>query len=208
MTVSSEDLLQKVVTVAQGFYSRKDRAHDLDHALRVKEWGRKLAAKEGADSLIIELSALLHDIGRSGAVERTHAESSASLAVNILHKAGCPEDVVLRVKEAIVSHSREAGYEPKTLEAKILYDADKLDFVGAIGLGRLFTLAGVEGWPLVGENSCESFFQEKIKGYQTHLFTDSAREYFEPLYLYMESFWQQLHSERLKLSLSGKTISG
>jgi len=201
--ITIQDHLQQVILVAQGFYARKDRAHDFEHALRVRDWGKKLAEEEGADSTVIELAALLHDIGRSGAVEKTHAESSAGLAVNILHKAGYAEDIVLRVKEAIVSHSREAGHEPNSLEAKILYDADKLDFVGAIGLGRLFTLAGVHGWPLVGENSCESFYQEKICDYQKHLFTKAAIAYFEPMFRYMEGFWQELHAERLKIALSG-----
>lgn len=194
---TSQDNLKQVIQIAKGFYARKDRAHDLEHALRVMAWGKKLALAEGADVTIIELASLLHDIGRSGAVEKTHAESSAGLAVNILHKAGYSEDIILRVKEAIIAHSREAGHEPETLEAKILYDADKLDFVGAIGLGRLFTLGGVQGWPLVGENSCESFYQEKIRGYHEHLFTKTAVTHFKPLFLYMEEFWQELHTETI-----------
>jgi len=206
-TIPTHDYLQQIIQVAQGFYARKDRAHDLEHALRVREWGKKLAQEEGADTTVIELAALLHDIGRSGAVENTHAESSAGLAVNILQKNGYSEDIVRRVKEAIISHSREAGHEPNTLEAKILYDADKLDFVGAIGLGRLFTLAGVQGWTLVGENSTETFYQERICGYKDHIFTKSAKAYFDPLFLYMEGFWQELHAERLKISLSGQASS-
>ena len=176
----------------------------MEHAIRVREWGIKLAIEEGADVLVVELAALLHDIGRSGAVEKTHAESSAGLAVNILQKNGYSEDIVWRVKEAIIAHSREAGHEPNTLEAKILYDADKLDFVGAIGLGRLFTLGGVQGWPLVGKNSCETFYQEKICSYQKHLFTKSAVAYFEPMFHYMEEFWRELHAECIKESLSGE----
>ena len=207
VTIATQDHLQQVILVAQGFYARKDRAHDLDHALRVREWGKLLAEDKGADATVIELAALLHDIGRSGAVEKTHAESSASLAVNILHKTGYSEDIVLRVRDAILAHSLEAGHEPNTLEAKILYDADKLDFVGAIGLGRLFVLGGVQGWPLVGENSCETFYLEKIRGYQKHLYTKAAIVYFEPLLLFMEEFWRVLHAERLKLLLSGQTNS-
>jgi len=203
-TIANQDRLQQVIRVAQGFYARKDRAHDLEHALRVREWGKLLAVEEGIDSTVIELAALLHDIGRSGTIEKTHAESSAGLAVNILNKAGYTEDVVISVREAIVAHSREAGHEPKTLEAKILYDADKLDFVGAIGLGRLFALGGVEGWPLVGENSCETFYLDKIRDYQRHLHTKAAIVYFEPLLLFMDEFWRELHAERLKLVLSGQ----
>jgi len=110
-TIASQDKLQQIIQVAQGFYSRKDRAHDLEHALRVREWGKKLAQAEGADTTVIELAALLHDIGRSGAVEKTHAESSAGLAVNILQKNGYSVDIVRQVKEAIISHSREAENE-------------------------------------------------------------------------------------------------
>jgi len=207
MTNQAQDHLQQVILVAQGFYARKDRAHDLEHALRVREWGKLLAKEEGADATVIELAALLHDIGRSGAVEKTHAESSAGLAVNILHKTGYSEDIVLRVRDAIMAHSLEAGHEPNDLEAKILYDADKLDFVGAIGLGRLFTLGGVQGWPLVGENSCETFHLDKIRGYQKHLYTKTARTYFEPLLLFTEEFWQVLHAERFKLGFSGQASS-
>lgn len=205
--VLSQDNLQQIIKVAQGFYARKDRAHDLEHALRVREWGRKLAQEERADTIVIELAALLHDIGRSGAVEKTHAESSAGLAVNILQKNGYAEDIIRQVKEAIISHSLEAGHKPQSLEAKILYDADKLDFVGAIGLGRLFTWAGLQGWTLVGENSCEKFYQERIRGYRDHLFTKSAKAYFDPLFLYMEGFWQQLHAERFKLADSGQAFT-
>jgi len=207
-TIANQDRLQQVILAAQGFYARKDRAHDLEHALRVREWGKVLAEELSADATVIELAALLHDIGRSGAVEKTHAESSAGLAVNILRKAGYSEDMVTRVRDAILSHSLEAGHEPITLEAKILYDADKLDFVGAIGLVRLFTLGGVQGWPLVGENSCETFYQEKIRGYQKHVNTTAAKVYFEPLLGFMEEFWQELHAERLKLVHSGQANQG
>lgn len=198
--MTTPDDMQRIIQVAQGFYARKDQAHNLDHALRVRDWGLRIAQEEGGDPTVIELAALLHDIGRSGAVEKTHAESSAGLAVNILQKNGYPDDIVQRVKEAIISHSLEAGHKPTSLEAKILYDADKLDFVGAIGLVRLFTLAGVQGWNLVGKNSSEEFYLEKICGYRDHLFTKSAKAYFDPLFRYMEGFWQELHTERLKFS--------
>ncbi|KUO75455.1 MAG: hypothetical protein APF81_12520 [Desulfosporosinus sp. BRH_c37] len=206
-TIETQDHLQQVIIIAQGFYARKDRAHDLEHALRVREWGKLLAVEVGADAIVIELAALLHDIGRSGAVEKTHAESSAGLACNILHKVGYSEDIVLRVRDAILAHSLEAGHEPNSLEAKILYDADKLDFVGAIGLGRLFAWGGIQGWPLVGENSCETFYLEKIRGYQKNLYTKAAQVYFEPLLLFMEKFWRELETERLKLLLSGQANS-
>ena len=193
-----DKLSQQVIRAVQGIYARKDPAHDLEHALRVRAWGKKLAAEEGAESIVVELAALLHDIGRSGAVEKTHAESSAGLAVNILQKCGTPQTVITKVRDAIIAHSREAGHEPETLESKVLYDADKLDFVGPLGLARLFVLAGVQGWAIVGPNSCEGFYLERISHYGEHLYTPAARRYFEPLFAYMEEFWNQLRVQWLK----------
>lgn len=192
------EIFQQVIKAVQGIYARKDSAHDLDHALRVRAWGKKLAAEEGADSIIVELAALLHDIGRSGAVEKTHAESSAGLAVNILQKCGIDHNIITKVRDAIIAHSREAGHEPETLESKVLYDADKLDFVGPLGLARLFILAGVQGWRIVGSKSCEEFYLERISHYGDYLYTPAAKRHFEPLFAYMEDFWTQLRAQWLK----------
>jgi len=191
------DYLIAVVQAVQGFYARKDAAHDLAHALRVRVWGKRLAEQEGANTLVVELAAILHDIGRPGAVEKTHAESSAGLALNILQKCGYSEDLIIQVREAIVSHSRELGYEPQTLEAKILYDADKLDFVGPFGIARLFALGGAQGWNIVGENSCAEFYQERIRCYADNIYTETGRLLFGPLFEYMENFWKELDNQRL-----------
>lgn len=190
-----DDPLYPVIQAVQGFYARKDQAHDLEHALRVRAWGQRLAREEGADSETVELAALLHDIGRAGTLEKSHAESSAGLSMNILSKLGYSQARSLAVREAVISHSRESGYEPQTIEAKVLYDADKLDFVGPVGIARLFVLAGVDGRPLVGPNSSEEFFNERIRGYDQHLYTKAGRSYFAPLFAYMEDFWQQLHRQ-------------
>lgn len=189
---TSKDEHQEVISAVQGFYARKDCAHNLEHALRVRDWGRKIAQAEKAELRVVELAAILHDIGRPGTLEKTHAESSAALGKNVLQKLGYSEDLIQRVIEAVVSHSREGGYEPLSLEAKVLYDADKLDFVGPIGIARLFTWGGKEGKPLFGPNSCEEFYRERIRNYPNHLFTESAKSYFKPLFEYCEDFWNQL----------------
>lgn len=191
----TDDPMQNVIQAVQGFYARKDPAHDLGHALRVRRWAKTLALEEGADVEIVELAALLHDIGRAGAVEKSHAESGASLAASILAKLGYSEEISQAVREAVISHSRESGYEPKSLEAKILYDADKLDFVGPVGLARLFSLAALHGWTISGSHSCEEFYKNRISTYDNHLFTPSARRYFQPLFAYMEKFWADLYEQ-------------
>ena len=197
MVEFNQDPLGTVIQAVQGLYARKDPAHDLEHALRVRVWGKKSAIQEGASSIIVELAAILHDIGRSGTVAKTHAESSSALASGILLKCGYSEEIIEEVKVAILSHSRE-GYEPETLEAKILYDADKLDFVGPIGMVRLFAWAGKEGKAFFGPNSCEEFYRERICHYYEHLHTQAARELFKPLFQFSKDFWTELEKSRLK----------
>lgn len=193
----NQDPLITVIQAVQGIYARKDPAHDLGHALRVREWGKKIAEVEGADTLIIELAAILHDIGRSGTLAKTHAESSSALASGILQKCGYSNSVIERVQGAILSHSRE-GYEPESIEAKIIYDADKLDFVGPTGMARLFVWAGKEDMAFFGPNSCEEFFRERICHYSEYLYTQTARELFEPLFRFSENFWSEFEKTRLK----------
>ena len=194
----NQDPLEAVIQAVQGIYARKDPAHDLGHALRVREWGKQISAKEGADSLIVELAAILHDIGRSGTLARTHAESSSALASGILQKGSYSNSVIEQVKEAILSHSRE-GYEPETLEARILYDADKLDFVGPMGMARLFAWAGKEGKAFFGPHSAEEFYHERVCHYHEYLYTQTARDFFEPLFRFSEDFWSELERARLKI---------
>ncbi len=189
--LSNKDPLEPVIGAVESFYARKDLAHDLNHALRVRDWARKLADEEGANCEIVELAALLHDIGRTG-VEKSHAESSAGLAVSVLTKLGYKQTVIEEVRAAVISHSRESGYEPSTLEAKILYDADKLDFVGPVGIARLFSWGGAAGWKMIGENSCKEFYEQRIRHYEEHLFTAAGKTCFKPLLEYMEKFWGDL----------------
>lgn len=195
--------LPEVLQAVRAIYARKDVAHDLDHALRVRAWVKKLALEEGLESTVAELAALVHDIGRPGALEKTHAESGASLAASILQKCGYSEEIVTEVKAAVASHSRESGLEPRTMAAKLLYDADKLEFVGPVGLARLFAYGSYCGWPLVGEKSCETFYRERITRYYDNLATEAAKTHFLPLLSYMEDFWEKFHAQWLKEKDSG-----
>ncbi|CAA7601151.1 HD/PDEase domain protein [Acididesulfobacillus acetoxydans] len=195
---AGNDPWSEVLLAVRGFYARKDVAHDLSHALRVGAWVKKLAREEGVKSTTAELAALVHDIGRPGAAEPSHAGSGAALAESLLRKCGYSDGVVAEVKAAVAAHSREAGLEPRTEAAILLYDADKLDFVGPVGLARLFAYGSFRGWPLEGENSCESFYRERIRGYYANLGTEAGKRHFAPLLAYMEDFWQKFHTQGLK----------
>lgn len=124
--------------------------HDFDHTLRVLRNAEKLAAEmPEADLQIIRLAALLHDISRpedmSAKGKICHACKGAELCASEMKKYDFPQAMIEKVCACIKSHRfRGNGPSPQSLEEKIIYDADKLDSIGAVGIGRAFHFAGRE----------------------------------------------------------------
>jgi HD superfamily phosphodiesterase len=118
----------------------QDPAHGTDHLLRVFEVGMKIGVQEKADLDVLGASLLLHDLVRPSDEkgEANHAILSAELGRKILPDIGFSDQEIDRVVNAIVKASGSGGtFEPPdTLEGKILFDADKLDGVGEIGIRR------------------------------------------------------------------------
>ncbi len=127
-----------------------DGSHDFDHTQRVlrnaEQLGRELPE---ADMQIVRLAALLHDIARpeetasQGSI--CHAKLGAELIRPMLNALKVPSEDIERVVQAVLTHRYRDGRMPVSLEAKLVYDADKLDSVGAVGIGRAFLFAGRVG---------------------------------------------------------------
>ena len=128
---------------------RASGCHDFDHTLRVLR-NAELLAKElpAADLRIVRLAALLHDFARPEEMaakgKLCHAVLGAELVRPLLVEAGFEPETVDRVSQAVLTHRYRANRIPATLEAQIVYDADKLDSLGAVGIGRAFLFAGRE----------------------------------------------------------------
>lgn len=125
----------------------KDPAHSMEHVLRVYHVAETLAEGETADLEVIRLAALLHDIGNVREQEdktgkTDHAVESVRLAKPFLRKLGYPERKIAHVCDCILTHRYRTNRELETLEAKILFDADKLDSIGAVGVARNFCWFG------------------------------------------------------------------
>ena len=123
--------------------------HDFDHTKRVMNNAALLLKScPGADAEIVTLAALLHDIARpeeeASKGQRCHAKLGASLVPDMLKKCGFDEKTASRVAEAVRTHRFRGKDEPQTIEADIVFDADKLDSLGAVGIGRAFLFAGHE----------------------------------------------------------------
>ena len=122
-----------------------DASHDYDHIVRVMSLADTLQAQEGGKLPIIWAAVALHDIGQER--ERRHggdhAIIGAAMAAELLTNTQFPQHAIPEVQKAIREHRMTGGILPSTLEGRILYDADKIDCLGAIGIGRLYCITGL-----------------------------------------------------------------
>ena len=197
-------------------------AHNLDHVLRVYQLSLTLARHESnVDFEILEASVLLHDLARvqededkTGMID--HAILGAELAEEILGKLGYAPDEIAKIKHCIQTHRFRSGREPQTIEAKILFDADKLDVLGAIGIARSFMLAGQYGEPMYQDLTVEEVqqnlgdygrvkdiskhttyqeYQTKFKKIPERVYTLKAREIATQRLAFMDGFFRQMKDE-------------
>jgi uncharacterized protein len=128
-----------------------DAAHDHVHVLRVVGTAKALAAAEGADLRVVVPAAWLHDCVHVPKHSPDRARASrlaADAAGAYLRGAGYPAELVPAVEHAIHAHSFSANVEPRTIEAAVVQDADRLDALGAVGIARTLMLGGAMGAPL------------------------------------------------------------
>jgi len=125
-----------------------DGAHDLAHLQRVWSNVCAIRAEEGGDGEILAAATLLHDCVAVAKDSPQRAEASrlaAERGSELLRGIGWPDDRIGIAAHAIEAHSFSAGIPPRSLEACILQDADRLDAIGAVGIARCFYIAGRMG---------------------------------------------------------------
>jgi uncharacterized protein len=126
-----------------------DGAHDGNHLERVWRNAQSLLAEHPeADVLVVLAACYLHDLvnlPKNDPARASASRRSAVLARQQLSALGFPPDKLEPVAHAIEAHSFSAGVNPLTLEAQIVQDADRLDGLGAVGLARMFYIAGRMG---------------------------------------------------------------
>ena len=215
--MNSSHLEPVTIEEAKVWYEDADPVHDFDHVLRVYRIAERLAAAEGADLEIVRAAALLHDSvgsapGGEGNARAEHHIASAEFAGEVLAQKGWPEDRIKAVQHCIRGH-RFRGKEdkPETLEAQVLFDADKLDVLGAIGAARTIAYAALDGQPAYAEPS-EKFlktgkkepgephssyheFLFKLQNVKGRMFTPSGKALAEARHTYLVEFYTQLQAE-------------
>lgn len=207
------------ITIQQAalWYQDADPVHDFEHVCRVYRVSERIAQAEGADLEIVHAAALLHDSkgatpAKGGKGRKEHHLASSEFAGEILAKEGWPEDRIRAVQHCIRAHRfRHTGERPQSLEAQCLFDADKLDVLGAIGAARTIAYAALAGQPAYAEPS-ESFFRTgikepgephsayheylfKLRRVKDQLFTQTGKSIAAERDSFLSQFFEQLQAE-------------
>ncbi len=143
------ELINQIKEEAKKFFLNARGSHDWSHTERVYNLAIHIGEKEGADMEILSVAALLHDIGRDCESKSKglvcHAEKGASMAEELLKKYNIPSERIDAIVHCIATHRFRGNKIPSSVEGRILFDADKLDSIGAVGIGRAFLFAGETG---------------------------------------------------------------
>ncbi|MFQ9063963.1 HD domain-containing protein [Eubacterium sp.] len=197
-----------------------DSCHDREHIYRVLYNALDIAKCENNVNFdILITSCLLHDIGRpaqlnDGSID--HAEYGSEIAYNWLIENNFSVDFSLKVAECIRCHRYRGNNIPKTIEAKILYDSDKIDAAGLIGISRTLMYKGAINEPIYYvvngkvqngfDKTKESFFTEyihKLSKVYDKMLTAKGKEKAYKLKCEAEEFYNKLYGYLDKLYISG-----
>ncbi|MCM1565499.1 MAG: HD domain-containing protein [Dehalobacter sp.] len=209
-----QDIVEKELSYA---------AHDLDHVMRVYHLCLVLAGqRDDVDMEVLIPAVLLHDIARAkededNSGEIDHAVLGAEMAEKILQDLDYNPDLRQKITDCILAHRFRTGHQPESIEAKILFDADKLDIIGAVGIARSFMLAGQHGERLYSKVSVEEYqkenigengriknaskhttnleFELKLRKIPDRLYTEEAKEIARKRIKFMELFFKTLVEE-------------
>lgn len=219
-----EERYQKIKEIVERELSCS--AHNMEHVMRVYNLSQHLAEDDpNVDLDVLKTAALLHDIARvkedkdnSGNVD--HAILGSEMAEKIMRDLGYLDEKIENIKHCIISHRFRSGNEPKSKEARILFDADKLDVLGSIGIARAYMMAGQYNDKLYSDVNIDEYvknnmvggrhdgrvkdiskhtvnieFETKFKHIPGRLFTEKAREIGSQRIQIMEQFFTRLKKE-------------
>jgi len=180
--------------------SENDDIHGFSHVERVYDLCLKLGKKLNANLLVLQIAALLHDIGRinekSNCDNKNHAEISADIALNYLisKNLNISDEDIENIIHSIKAHSFSNSVIPESLEAKILSDADKLEALGAIGLYRTigFTVQNHGGIDQVIEH-----LKNKIMKLKDLLYLDISKKIAKVRQQIIIEFYESVQEELL-----------
>jgi uncharacterized protein len=192
---------------ARKYYPADDPVHGFSHVMRVYRLCETIGEAEGADLRILRAAALLHDVEADIDVREGHHLSAAKFAQEILRQEGWGEGDIEAVAHCIRAHRfRDEREQPETLEAQVLFDADKLDAIGAVGVARAVAYAVRAGMDVyappsphylntgelaAGESQTVAHeYLFKLRHIKDRLFTGAGRKLAEKRHQRLEDFFR------------------
>ena len=206
------DIIDAIKDFAKLHFSNAKYSHDWEHTLRVYNLCLHIGQKEGADLEVLSIAAYLHDIGRTHQDQSKgticHAEKGAEMAREILTVHPIPEEKRENIIHCILSHRFRNRHEPQTLEAKVLFDADKLDAIGAVGIARAYLFAGEVGAVLHNGDADPEFtkpysrddtgyreYRVKLSRIKDRILTTEGKRMARERHAFMEAFFERFLKE-------------
>ena len=199
------------------WYTDTDPVHDFGHIQRVYWMAEKIGTAEGADMEIVRAAALLHDAedsapGGDGSERANHHNASAIFARRILEAEGWGEERIASVQHCIRAHRFRGKEEaPSTIEAKVIFDSDKLDVLGAVGVARTIAYAVLDHKPVYSEPSLQfiqtgkevpgelhSSYHEylfKLSKVKDRMFTEKGKKIAEYRHAFLVEYYERLANE-------------
>jgi uncharacterized protein len=206
------ELTARLRKAAATYCENEGGCHGIDHADRVSATAIQIGQIMNGRLDIISGAAILHDIGRQdeSASKGTicHAVRGTEMARSILDDHGFKRDDIEAICHCIATHRFRDSNPPLSLEAKILFDADKLDSIGAVGIGRAFLFAGQIGAklhnhgldihataPYTSEDTAYREFRVKLCKVRERMLTPIGQQLAEERHQFMEVFFNRLEIE-------------
>ncbi|MCX6721536.1 MAG: HD domain-containing protein [Candidatus Staskawiczbacteria bacterium] len=207
-----KEIFDKIKKEAKEMLTGINSCHEWEHTERVYNLAMHIGKKENADLEILGLAAILHDIARKEQDESNgkidHAQKGAEMAKKILSKYNLPEEKIKNICHCIQAHRYRNNIIPETIEAKVLYDSDKLDSIGAIGTGRNFSFAGHLGAKVHDKNvnldksaeytQDDTAYREymvKLRHIKDRIITNEGKRIAEGRHKFQEKFFERLNKE-------------
>ena len=187
--------------------------HDYFHTCRVVKHALNLCDQiPHADRNVVHIAAILHDVARplesASAGKIDHAQAGAQIARDFLIKNLSPAEFTDRVCNCIAQHRFRSNLRPSSIEAEILFDADKLDSLGAIGIARSFFFAAQVGAKIHNsaqealnsqaystEDTAYREFLVKLSKLPDRMLTEPGKIQAHSLKNFMNQFFEQLNKE-------------
>ena len=210
--VRMNGIIDDIRQIAHGHFANAKFSHDWEHTERVYRLCMHIGAIEGADLEVLAIAAFLHDIGRAhqdrarGTV--CHAEIGSGIAREVLEKYSIPQDKKDHVIHCILTHRYRNSHVPETLEAQCLFDADKLDAIGAVGFAWAYLFAGEVGAvlhnpdavpeetrPYSRDDTGYREFRVKLSRIRDRMITAEGKRMAEERHAFMEAFFERFLKE-------------